>query len=162
MTTDTQLAELEKDLPMQKRSWRIQNVGLALLVLLFLLALAGLFGRGLVSSVDLNSGPVHIAYQRFARQGSQERLLIETRTGSFERVRLNSDFVSAVRIDSVLPTPAGSGLSRKSMDLLFSPPKGRKIERVLVDYTPRQSGLLRMEIEVEGREPVRITQYIYP
>uniref|UniRef100_A0A1I7YW47 CinA domain-containing protein n=1 Tax=Steinernema glaseri TaxID=37863 RepID=A0A1I7YW47_9BILA len=67
-----------EDMSMQQRVWRFERVGWYLLVIVVLLALAGLFGNGPLSDAEVVSqdGRVKVEYQRLSRSGTTDNLYI--------------------------------------------------------------------------------------
>lgn len=76
--------EVAEDPAFERRSWRVERAGWALMALVVLAGLAGLFGGGPLSLAEESAGPLSVRYERFARMASPVKL--EVRYGA-EAVR---------------------------------------------------------------------------
>ena len=80
----------------QRRAWRLERLGLAVLLGIVLVALSGLFASGPLSSRQLASqdGRLQVEYERFGRIGASHNLHVRLRgaPGSPAELRLGGDF----------------------------------------------------------------------
>ncbi|HEV2128712.1 MAG TPA: hypothetical protein VGR22_08850, partial [Thermomicrobiales bacterium] len=65
--------EVDEDIEFQEREWKVQRVGWALMLVVIVLALVGLFGTGPLSAVEreADDGTLVLEYQRFVRHGGR-------------------------------------------------------------------------------------------
>lgn len=91
----------------QRRAWRLERISLYGLVAIVLLAVAGVFSSGPLSSAKQASdgGRLEVEYERFERLGASSRLHIKLRgnPGAEARLRLNGDLLSGHDVQSLQP-----------------------------------------------------------
>ncbi|WP_256669367.1 hypothetical protein [Pseudomonas sp. MN1F] len=97
---------------MQQRVWCFERVGWYVLVVIVLLALAGLFGNGPLSDALAMSpdGRVQVAYQRISRSGTSDHLRITVRgtPGQPVRLLLGGNLLREASIEMLQPEPEKS------------------------------------------------------
>src|SRR5690606_2707557 len=100
---------IAEDMTFQRISWTAERAGWAGVVLLMLLALAGLFSVGPLSSTAASdeSGALSVRYQHFQRSGAGSimAVTIAPLDGSGVRLRFDAEFLSAFTIERVQPEP---------------------------------------------------------
>lgn len=103
---------VEEDMRMQQRVWRFERVGWYALVLIVILATAGLFGNGPLSNALATSsdGRLQVEYQRLSRSGSVDKLRITVRgiSGQPVMVMLGGSLVQEASIETLQPEPQAS------------------------------------------------------
>ncbi len=114
--------ELEQDLDFQRRVWRVQRIGWIVMALLVVAGLAGLTGHGPMAKASAGAAEdgLVITYDRLTRYETPARLALHVAPGvaasdSTVAVWINRDFVNAMQIGAVVPTPveaqaAGDGV----------------------------------------------------
>ncbi|MDH2184688.1 hypothetical protein N5K35_13325 [Pseudomonas sp. GD03651] len=94
---------------MQKRVWRFERVGWYVLVIIVLLALAGLFGDGPLSDAEVVSqdGRLKVEYQRLSRSGTTDNLFITIQgsPGQPVMVELEGPLLREASIETMQPEP---------------------------------------------------------
>lgn len=160
--------EINQDLDLQERGWRIERFSWVVMLLLIVLALLGLFGTGPLSSAsagDTDSG-ISARYQRFVRQGGNESITISINPDQVSQGRielwLSSTFLNQIDIMQIIPQPdevqsSGSG---QTYAFLADSPSGPIT--VSFSYRPQTVGRLPVEARVAGGPGVEFTQYAYP
>jgi hypothetical protein len=70
--------QITEDLDFQHRIWKLQRIGWAVMVLLILAAVLGLFGRGILSRAVVTDaqGQLSVEYSRFARFQAPVELVV--------------------------------------------------------------------------------------
>jgi hypothetical protein len=104
--------EIAEDIRFQEREWKVERIGWVLLALIVLLALAGLFGTGPLSSasVDDADGALTVGYERFIRHDGRSTLTIDVTgdqasNGEIE-IWLSQEYLDAFELQNVSPQPA--------------------------------------------------------
>jgi len=98
--------DMDEALPMHKIGWIVQRIGWVLVLLLLVLAALGLFGTGLLSHKQLQSGGNAIAYERFARYEANTALRFTAMHHNGEvMVQLPQQYLQHFTIESVIPEP---------------------------------------------------------
>ena len=159
--------EINQDLSVQERMWKIQRVGWAIMLVVIFLGLIGLFGHGPISwtSAGNKAQGFWVEYERFVRNQSQSTLLIHlpTMNGS-DRVSfwLNDTFVAGVEIQHMTPAPRAT--AEMDHGVLYEIDLVDKQEQVLIilPLIHQRSGWLAGELRSPGAVPVKFTQLVYP
>jgi len=160
--------EVHQDLPFERRNWRAQRFGWAVMGLLVLAGLAGLFGRGPLASAARSSpgGALEVEYERFTRHGSPGKLRVTVAPQALEddtlRIRVSRSFLQGLQVETVEPPPASALVSGDYLEYSFHAEAGQPA-RILFRVIPDQYFLRTAEVSVaSGRERVRFQQFVFP
>lgn len=156
---------IHENMPLQLRVWRVERVGWWCLLIIVLLAVLGLFGKGPLSTDEVTSddGRLQVEYRRIARSGAPSRLVIDAQ-GAGERqleIALAGELLDSVSIQTIQPHPlhsstfAGSGLRL----LAVADAQGRV--RLRLDLRAETIGRSGASVSV-GDQRVELTQLILP
>jgi len=160
--------EIEEDLDFQRRMWRVQQIGWALLVLVVVAALLGLFGKGPLSrAVAGRAGvPFQVEYERFGRYKAPMRMTIHIGPGVAEqgqiRLWLAREYLEAIQIQQIVPEPADVVSDGTGATYVFQVADSSAPNTVSVDFVAEQFGLETVRIQVDEWPPLRFRQLIYP
>lgn len=160
--------EIDEDMVVQERGWRVERIAWVAMLALNILALLGLFGTGPLSSAsagDVDTG-IGATYERFVRHGGDETLIVqvgpgEVREGKIE-LWLSSTFLDHIDIQQVVPQPdavRSDGMGQTYV-FLASEPVGPIT--VAYSYRPQTIGRLPVEARIVDGPDVGFTQYVYP
>jgi hypothetical protein len=151
----------------QRRVTVGQRVGWAVLALIVLAALVGLFGPGPLSQVSRRdaSGLLQVEYERFARYAGDtsvelQVLPVPDQPGT-ALVWISSEYLSSMQVQQVQPEPdtwtgVGGGV------VLAFPVSGPDPIDVVLQLRPDRIGTAPGAVGVPGQEPVEFRQLIYP
>jgi hypothetical protein len=96
----------------KRRYWVAQRIGWGLIALVLVLAIAGVFGTGLVSSATASSSgegvSVEVDYQRFTRHERLEVMTVRVEApeqSNSLQVSIPSQFIRSISIETVTPDP---------------------------------------------------------
>lgn len=95
----------------QRRGWIADRIGWAVMALVTVAALVGLFGNGFVGLRDAkdSTGLLQVEYNRFGRSGADIVLTVQVgeRAASQSEIAvwLPNEYLEAVRIDDISPAP---------------------------------------------------------
>jgi len=156
------------DIGFQRKEWTAQRVGWALLFLLVLAALAGVFGAGPLSETTASAedGTVEVEYERFIRHVGTTTMTVAFGPGTVEngkaQLYISRDLATGWRIENVSPAPSTESSSDKWLIYEFdvlgdTPPEVKLLYRG--DGFGRHTGALHAGT---GTGPVRLWQWIYP
>ncbi|HGY9625952.1 hypothetical protein [Pseudomonas putida] len=168
MTDDEQLSRnqpVQEDMPMQRRVWRFERVGWYMLVLLVLLALAGLFGNGPLSRSEVTSadGRVKVEYQRFNRAGAMDSMRISVR-GSGDgpvTVILGGSLFSEASIETMQPQPLASLSQGRALQLQLGT-GGDGQATLYLTLRADAPGPLEGVVRAGPNSAVRFSSFVYP
>lgn len=169
MGSKRQLGSLEitQDLVYQQRTWLIQRIAWAGMLLFLLVALLGLFGSGLFSTATLDSPErLRIRYERFGRFERPMFLRIEItpsrlQTGEIQ-LRLDQAYMQHLSLESISPEPLQ--VESTSDQIIYSFAYSRSQTRVPVTFylVPEQIGLYRGQISLDDQTQLEFRQFVYP
>ncbi|MGW7774019.1 hypothetical protein ACTWM0_13825 [Pseudomonas machongensis] len=156
---------VQEDMSMQKRVWRFERVGWYVLVIIVLLALAGLFGNGPLSDAEVVSpdGRVKVEYQRLSRSGTTDNLYITVRgePGQPVEIELEGSLLRAASIETMQPEPKRSMSHGPALLLQL----GTHKDGVATLYLTLRSdhvGTLEGVVRAGPRSAVHFSTFLYP
>ena len=126
-------------------------------------AAGGLFGSGLMSKATAGGADLLVEYDRFARYLSPVRLTIRTRADAAGAViiRIDSKFIQDVKIDKIVPEPAGVETENGWLAFRFNAATPGEVA-VQFDLIPDRTGPIRGTVASGNAAPVSIVQFVYP
>lgn len=152
----------------QRKEWAVQRVAWAVMALVVVAALAGLFGAGPVSHTraEAADGSLEVGYDRFVRLEGNSSVQLSISSSAVQDGRttlyLSRGLVDRWRIEQITPTPSTESSSRDwvilEYDVLGSTPPHIQLH-YRGDEPGRHTGSIRAG---EDGEPVRISQWIHP
>ena len=149
----------------QRATWVTERIGWGLVVILMLLALAGLFSMGPLSSVEKSdeSGALTARYQYFHRSGAKDvmELTLVPLDGSGAQLRFDSAFLRAFTIERVQPEPREWRGEADGAALVFLPTEGRSFT-VQISLLPEGMGSVRGRISLDRQAQLPVSVFIYP
>ncbi|MBA1204130.1 hypothetical protein G7009_20630 [Pseudomonas capeferrum] len=156
---------VEEDMRRQHRAWRFERLGWYGLVLIVVMALAGVFGHGPLSEQSVASvdGRLQVDYQRFSRNGSVENLKIRVKGQPSAQVALLLDgpLVREATIETLQPEPLMSQSQGRALLLhLATDAEGEAALYLSLQY--EGIGPLRARARVGSTSAVTFTTFIYP
>ncbi|HDS1735455.1 hypothetical protein [Pseudomonas sp. BP8] len=150
---------------MQRRVWCFERVGWYSLVLIVLLALAGLFGNGQLSDAQAVSsdGRVRVEYQRLSRTGSTDSMRITVRGAPGKPVilLLGGTLLQEASIETLQPEPKVSRSHGESLLLEL----GTSEAGVATLYLTLRSdyvGTFEGSVRAAPSSAVHFTTFLYP
>ncbi|HXH81412.1 MAG TPA: hypothetical protein VNN07_00620 [Candidatus Tectomicrobia bacterium] len=162
--------ELDTDEAFQRRSWRVQRVGWAVMVVVVLAALAGLLGSGPISTATaVVPGTLRVEHQRFSRFKTPETLTVHldsAATGT-DRVLVGIDrrYLDDSRIDAITPPPAR--VHAAGDQLVYEFAVARPGAPIIIAFLlqPERLGLVRGRVVLhapDGARPATFWAFVYP
>ena len=160
--------ELEQDLAFQRREWTIQRAGWAVMALVIVAALLGLFGAGLLGKATTGDteGVLWIEYDRFGRFVAPITLMVHLGPGAARegvaRVWLDRRYLESVQIEQITPEPDEVVAGPDRLIFVFRVAEPGKPTAVNFSLQTEQFGPLMGRAGIAGGEPLRFRQFIYP
>ncbi|MGB5958392.1 hypothetical protein [Pseudomonas sp.] len=156
---------VQEDMPMQQRVWRFERVGWYLLVVIVLLALAGLFGNGPLSDAEVVSqdGRVKVEYQRLSRSGTTDSLFITVQgtPGQPVMVELEGTLLRQASIETLQPEPQASMSHGPALLLQLGTSKDG-MATLYLTLRSEHVGTLEGVVRAGSNSAVHFSTFLYP
>lgn len=151
------------DMRFQARSWRVERTAWAVMAVLVLLGLAGVFASGPLSDVSVRSadGAVTVDYPRFARKTARAHFDVRISSPGPTRIRFGPSLLASYDIEALKPHPLQERASALGLELDFAAPVGDRLV-VAIAARARRFGVATFTVDVESHGQVRFWQVIYP
>lgn len=162
---DDRTYPIREDMRAQMRTWRAQRIGWAVMGLILIAALAGLFFHGPLSSTVARSADDSLAvdYERFAHKTAITHFVVRIGPPLREQVllRLSPSFAGMHDVDGLEPRPLRSSSGSYGLEYVFGRSAAGDLA-VHIAARPKRFGFVSVHVEVEGRGAVNIAQFVYP
>jgi hypothetical protein len=170
MPTDediTQSIEIDEDLPLQRKLWRIERASWVTMALVLCASMLGLCGSGPLGRAEQGDagGGLHVHYDRLTRHQTSTRLLVRVRHTlgqAVVRVALDRAFLDGVELERVVPEPEHVQASGEQVMFAFgndvrAPQMTASFHLRPVDIGPRTT-----KVAASGGASVQLTQWVFP
>ena len=103
--------DIEQDVAFEEREWLVHRLGLTMMAIVVLAALAGLFGEGPLSLQTVANGDdgFSVTYERFGRRGKRTEVVVKARRDLVRRdelqVQLDTAYMENMQLEQVTPQP---------------------------------------------------------
>jgi hypothetical protein len=161
--------DLDEDMSFQERTWTIQRIGWWVMALVVLAALAGLFATGPLSRAETSdpAGVLRVEYGRFLRSmaPSTLRLHVGKPLTPFDNavpIRVSGPLAKAIKPEAITPEPIHAKAMSSGVEYVFALAEPGKAASIRFDFVTEGIGPIHAEIGIAGREPARISMFIYP
>lgn len=160
--------QINEDIAFQEKEWTAQRVGWAAMILIVLLAAAGLFGHGPISwtSAATDDGDLEVSFERFGRRGGSQAVTItaaaSAATSSSWEIDVSRDYTGAVQINSVTPQPDSVETIQGALRYTFPQAEPGADLEVTLSITPDTLWGASGDIRLAGGEPVTVRQFFFP
>lgn len=156
---------VHEDMRMQQRVWTFERFGWYALVLIMLLALAGVFGNGPLSNAEAISadGNLRVQYQRLSRSGTVDDLRITVRGTPGKPVTLTLDgtLLREASIETMQPEPQSS-MSRGQALLLQLGTSEDGVATLYLTVRSEYVGTLQGLVEAGTGTSVSFSTFLFP
>jgi hypothetical protein len=161
--------EIDEDMEFERRSWRWQRVGWAVMTLVMLAALLGLFGTGWLDSAVAGQpgSQMWLEYDRFGRaQAETSRLQIHLGPGAGAngkvRIWINREYLDGMQVTNLTPEPESVEAGPDRFTYVFNAPAASQPAVVIFRLEPDKIGRLNGQVGLEGGASLGFKQFIYP
>jgi hypothetical protein len=159
--------EINQDLRFQRRMWALQRIGWAVMALVVLVGLVGLFGTGPLSSATAGEeeAPLFVEeYERFARfmLPTTLRVRLDPMGQGEARLWLDREYLENFRPQTVTPEPDGVEARPDGFTYVFKVKDPDRPTVVTFDLQPETIGPHEGRLGLEGGERVEFQQFVYP
>lgn len=158
--------QLDQHPGFQRTMMVVRYVGMVLLLVAGLAALAGLFGGdGPMAQASAGSGPVDARYPRFTRYLMPTRYEFEVDTaaiaGDSYDIVFDGDHARDFSFEDVLPQPREVAAADDQVRYTFKVEPGER-QLVVIQGQPEAIGQLSGTVAIAGQPPLRIDGFVYP
>ncbi len=161
--------EIDQDLVQQRRDWRVQRIGWAVMGLILLAACLGLFGHGPLSRATAGDGggPLQAEYERFCRLQTATTLRLRIQPAAVRdgraRLWLDRDYLNAVSLGAVVPEPERVEVGSDRIMYEFAVDEsGEGPAVVSFELEPQRPGLLRGAAGLEDGPSIPLRMWVHP
>ncbi len=159
--------QVERDPDFQRRDWRFQRVGWALMIAVIVAAFAGLLGGGPIAHRRIVSpdSSLVVEYDRIVRYAASSSMRLHVRAPAssadgLTRIWFNRVSATAMHIESSVPSVDRSEMRGDSVIYPFR--AAARDFTVLLRIRPEHRGALTTTIGLVGHRPVVLRQYVLP
>jgi hypothetical protein len=150
---------IQENMEFQRASWVVERAGWAVLTLLLIAALAGLFGHGWLSKQTIADGNLRVEFERFQRVTKVTPYIISLKGGGEPKLTLGRAFQTSYEVIDMEPQPIRSSASANGIELQFAP-MGDNL-RAVIWARPRSFGRMHFSL-ASGGETLTVRAFIYP
>ena len=166
--------QLSQDVGARRTTWRIQRIGWAIMALIILAALAGLFGRGPLSHASARSADAALVvrYERFIRNQAEATLDLSVSSpaaGGEISVWLDSAYLDQVNLRQAVPEPRSTRLDPGRVVLTFRVTPSDAPSHIALRFRVEHIGPLTARIGLDrgardddAEAAVEFGQFAYP
>lgn len=160
--------EVGQDLDFQRREWVIQRVAWYVMVLILILAVVGIFGRGPIAQATARADDASllVRYDRVDRRRAPAHLEIELAPGTAQHgqieVWIAEEFLRRIELRGVLPEPAEMRGAGDRTIFVFAIADPNQSTRVTLDFEHESAGRAQIRVGLVGGPDVTVTQFVFP
>ena len=157
-----------EDIGFQRRQWRVERFGWAVMVVVIGAAIAGVFGGGgLIAHTTASDSArsTEVQYARFARYASPTTLDVNvaaSASGRPIRVRVSDRYLSAMKVRAITPPPTSTAIADRQHVFVFERTAPSASAAIRFELEPAEIGRHHGSITVDEAAPMFFTQFIYP
>lgn len=148
--------EIEEDLRVKRFSWVGQLVQYAVLAMVVLAGLLGVFGDGPLARAERRSGSLSVQYDRFQRAERMTVVRIDFADGG--EVALDPALLEHWRVESVVPEPRSVTVDDGTIVYRF---RASTSGHAAFRLTPEKMGGRSVRVE-SGGDAVTVAVFVYP
>lgn len=160
--------EIDQDLEFQQREWRVQRVFWAVLVLVVVLGMIGLFGTGPISSATSGSSSqgISVSYERFVRHGGEAELEFtiqpdQVQDGQVE-IWISSSYLDDLTIEQYSIEPDEVRSQGERQVFVFLVDSSDEPASIRISIRPDKMGRFAGEAGIVDGPSISFSQLSYP
>lgn len=159
--------DLQEDMTAQKRLWRFQQFGIALMAVWILASLLGLTGPGALSKKQAGDpATLQIEYDRMIHYEDMTELKIdlgpELQQNGEAAVSMSREYLKNFRISRITPEPVKVEGAEDFYKYTFHTSNSEQPLQVIFHFEASERGRLRGQIKAGEAEPLEISQFAFP
>jgi hypothetical protein len=154
---------VQEHMAFQRRMWIVQRIGWAMMGVISLAALFGLFGYGVLSKRTATGAEMSVQYERFERATRRASFVFRfaASANTERRLHLNRAFQEGFEISSIQPPPLRSSVDADGIDLSFAVTPS-VTSQIVIWARPHRYGTVGIAARVDDTPPVDLRVFIYP
>lgn len=156
--------QLDEDLPLQKREWKLQRIAWAILYALLAAITLGLLGNGPLSHSfkETEDGSIVIEYEKFLRHRSPETVrLTVIPLSDTVWLQLSGEYMRLIEIKKIVPEPEQVIPGEDASTFIFQTEYARPMQ-IAFHFQPEKIGMLDGWMGLEGPSRLALNQFVYP
>ena len=150
--------ELDEDLKTHIRAWKIQRVGWVFMVLVFIMAVLGIFGAGFLSHRSINKEGIKVAFEYFGRYEADMEVTVSMPDPGVSTLTIPRDYLDRMKLKQIFPEPDNVKMEGGHYLFSFSP---LAQEKVVLYILPQSTGSFQSTLMINN-QPFTINHFIYP
>jgi hypothetical protein len=153
-----------ESMPFQRREWRLQRVGWALIALVLIAGMLGLFGRGPLGHRTAANAALQVEYEWLARRDSQTTWKMTPLTPPADgryRVALDANWAQHFQIHAIQPEPESARLAEGGWVYEFEARETRDLP-IIFHVEARKIGRLEGSVVLNDAPPLQMDLFVYP
>jgi hypothetical protein len=160
--------EIDQDLKMQHRIWKVQRIGWGVMALVVFAMLLGLTGRGPLSHATAGSvgSPLHLEYERFARCEAPMDLHIHLAPGVAHdgkaRLWISREYLEALAVEQISPEQEKMQVYADRHVFEFDLPDAQQAATIVLKLRPQKIGTVAGRVGIENGSTLSFQHFIYP
>src|SRR5918992_325114 len=157
--------ELEEDIEFQRRDWAVRHIAWAVLALVFLAALLGIFGNGILSKATLGDDGMllQVEYQRFGRYKAPMDLKIRLGPEAIQegkvRLWLERNYLNTIQVETIVPQPDSVESDANRLIYVFDVPSSNFPVEVTFLVQSENIGYQTGRVGIEGGPSLNFSQF---
>jgi hypothetical protein len=112
--------ELDEDIELHERSWRLQKFGWAFIYGIVVCAAIGLFGNGVFSKKSVEQQGLHIEFDRYLRFEAEFPIKLESSGDTkLNTVEIPQDYLRHFKVENIVPEPTQTSILGENVVYAF-------------------------------------------
>ena len=159
--------DIAEDMAFQRRSWNVQRVGWAVMFVIVVAALAGLFGSGPLSGAtagDASTFQVRYARAIRHRDATQFRIDVPTSRTSQNQVEIaiERSFLEGINLESIIPEPESVEAGADAIVYSFDVGGAEQPVTITFNFEPVDIGPTSAIVAVNDERPITLDIFVFP
>ena len=151
--------DIDESIEVQKRGWTVQRFGWIFMLVFVVLAALGLFGNGILSKKNVQSGTQQLEYPQYSRFESRLELKFDLNGSAPQSIiSLPGKYLEKFRVESILPEPKQSMVAENRVNYIF---EGNGPMKIIFYLVPQSIGRLDADVLVNDQR-FNFNHFIYP
>ena len=160
--------ELNQDLDLQRKTWTVQRIGWGGMVLIVVAALAGVFGSGPLTRMEVTDDPhtFRLLYDRFGRYEGELVLQLvltpETTTPNRVTVEIDRTYWTSHAVEHITPEPLISSIGIDGFLYTFETDAQSSPAVIVFRLRTKSIGAMDGRIRVNNAWFIQFHQFMFP